>query len=308
MITTDTPGEFARVFQAMGNARLPIVIQSPGGEVHAALEIGRMIRRRGLDIAVGLTRFSDCGPSDATCAKRPGFAGYRGAVSSGTAYCASACPLVFAGGVKRDAGRSAFVGVHQIIRYLIHYRQGPDGHSVEVSRDATGQTQWTDGPEAQTSVAQYQELATYFRQMGVDDGVVPLMLKTPNASMHWMSRAELFDTLLATDSTDASEWVANFGHDPIVVRYAPHDVYHAPPAVYHAPPHDSTIPPAHAALPMAHGPDGQTPSQAQTPTHANVVSRDGGTSPRPLPDAAPAKRRVPATPKSLDASDSQRLW
>src|SRR5262249_16838940 len=49
-ITKDTPVRFRRVFEALGQKKLPIFISSPGGSVLAALAIGRDIRKRGLDV------------------------------------------------------------------------------------------------------------------------------------------------------------------------------------------------------------------------------------------------------------------
>jgi hypothetical protein len=62
-----------------------VVLNSPGGSVADALAIGRLIRARKFATEV-----------------EPG------------KYCASSCPLVFAGGVERRAGNRAVIGVHQI--------------------------------------------------------------------------------------------------------------------------------------------------------------------------------------------------
>lgn len=61
-----------------------VAFHSPGGNVVAALAIGRAIRDRGL-----------------TTAMQPGRA------------CNSACPSAFGGGVRRIAARDAWIGVHQ---------------------------------------------------------------------------------------------------------------------------------------------------------------------------------------------------
>jgi hypothetical protein len=62
-----------------------VVLNSPGGSVADALAIGRLIRTRKFATEV-----------------EPG------------KYCASSCPLAFAGGVERHAGERAVIGVHQI--------------------------------------------------------------------------------------------------------------------------------------------------------------------------------------------------
>lgn len=62
-----------------------LYLHSPGGTVRDALAMSKRIRQVGIDTIV---------PDDG--------------------YCASSCPLVFAGGKTRTAGRRAWIGVHQI--------------------------------------------------------------------------------------------------------------------------------------------------------------------------------------------------
>jgi hypothetical protein len=59
-------------------------LNSPGGDVAEALEIGRILRRTGQPVLIG--------PE---------------------AYCLSACPYILAGGIEREVSRQAHVGVHQ---------------------------------------------------------------------------------------------------------------------------------------------------------------------------------------------------
>jgi hypothetical protein len=85
---TISPGS-ARAFEAEvekhGEYIKTVVLNSPGGSVGDALAIGRLIRTRKFATEV-----------------EPG------------KYCASSCPLAFAGGVERRAGERAIIGVHQV--------------------------------------------------------------------------------------------------------------------------------------------------------------------------------------------------
>jgi hypothetical protein len=85
---TITPGS-ARAFEDEVNKHSEyiktVVLNSPGGSVTDALAIGRLIRTRKFATEV-----------------EPG------------KYCASSCPLAFAGGVERRAGERAMIGVHQV--------------------------------------------------------------------------------------------------------------------------------------------------------------------------------------------------
>ncbi|WP_316176296.1 MULTISPECIES: hypothetical protein [unclassified Bradyrhizobium] len=85
---TITPGSarsFADAVERHGEYIRTIVLNSPGGSVADALAMGRLIRARKFATEVEAGK-----------------------------YCASSCPLVFAGGLERRAGERAIIGVHQI--------------------------------------------------------------------------------------------------------------------------------------------------------------------------------------------------
>jgi hypothetical protein len=84
-ITAGSAQAFAAEIDKRGDYVKTVVLNSPGGSVADALAMGRLIRSRKFATEV------DAGK-----------------------YCASSCPLVFAGGVERRAGERAAIGVHQI--------------------------------------------------------------------------------------------------------------------------------------------------------------------------------------------------
>jgi hypothetical protein len=85
---TIAPGisqSFATEVERHGDYIKTVVLNSPGGSVADALAMGRLIRERKFATEVEAGK-----------------------------YCASSCPLVFAGGVERRAGERAAIGVHQV--------------------------------------------------------------------------------------------------------------------------------------------------------------------------------------------------
>lgn len=85
---TITPGlseAFAAEVAKRGDYIKTVVLNSPGGSVTDALTMGRLIRDKKFATEVEAGK-----------------------------YCASSCPLVFAGGVERRAGDKAAIGVHQV--------------------------------------------------------------------------------------------------------------------------------------------------------------------------------------------------
>ena len=83
-ITPGTADAFAAEVAKRGGYVKTVVLESPGGSVSDALEMGRLIRAKKFATEV-----------------------------EGGHYCASSCPLVFASGVERRAGEKAAIGVHQ---------------------------------------------------------------------------------------------------------------------------------------------------------------------------------------------------
>ena len=85
---TITPGmseSFAAEVSKHGDYIKTVVLNSPGGSVADALTMGRLVRERKFATEVEAGK-----------------------------YCASSCPLLFAGGVERRAGDKAVIGVHQV--------------------------------------------------------------------------------------------------------------------------------------------------------------------------------------------------
>ncbi len=85
---TITPGiseAFAAEVGKRGDYIKTVVLNSPGGSVTDALAMGRLIREKKFATEVEAGK-----------------------------YCASSCPLLFAGGVERRAGDKAAIGVHQV--------------------------------------------------------------------------------------------------------------------------------------------------------------------------------------------------
>ncbi|MBI1385296.1 MAG: hypothetical protein GC150_10325 [Rhizobiales bacterium] len=146
--------EFERFLEANPGRVTTLVLHSPGGSVRDALELGRLIRKRGL-----ATRVTDNG------------------------YCASSCPLAFAGGIDRVASEAAWIGVHQ----------------VYTTATAIGSLQ--DGlAEAQRISAVCQD---YLVEMGVDPRVWTIAMRTSKRDLYVFTGEELRDLRLATKAMAA---------------------------------------------------------------------------------------------------------
>jgi hypothetical protein len=131
-----------------------VVLQSPGGSVRDALAMGRLIRDKKFGTEVESAR-----------------------------YCASSCPLVFAGGVARRAGSNAAIGVHEVAAAA--------GESLSAAASMA---------EAQQISATCQQ---YLRDMGIDSEVWIRAMETPREELYYFQPAELLDLKLATAMDDS---------------------------------------------------------------------------------------------------------
>ena len=127
-----------------------VVFDSPGGLVLEAMDLGRYLRGRGIATLV---------PDEALCA--------------------SACPLAYAGGVTREAGAKAWIGVHRA--YLDETQAKGD---------------------RQTGLGEGQQLAAlclaYLVEMGVSAEAWIPALETPWSQVYFFTGDELVKTKLAT--------------------------------------------------------------------------------------------------------------
>ncbi|MFO1032560.1 MAG: hypothetical protein U1E15_00100 [Hyphomicrobiales bacterium] len=198
-ITAGTPARFEKAFKAMGKAKLPVVISSPGGNIDAALQIGRMIRKRSLDVYVGATAYAGCKPSDAQCKLPAEFQGiYRGQMLEYSAYCFSACPIVLAGGVKRFVGGFSPVGVHQAkqvwTQQQIFYREKyiiVKGKKKVISRTEVSRKMLKPQVSFGLGHGLRGKLAAYYKEMGVDTAILDEFNKAAFKDINILTPAQL---------------------------------------------------------------------------------------------------------------------
>ncbi len=205
-IEAGTPAKLKRILKILGRRQLPIVVNSPGGNVDAALQLGRLIRKNKLDIAVGTTSFYDCLPGVTDCPADDGKGtAYLGIASDGGAMCNSACPLMFAGGIRRVVGRWAYLGVHQITttyrREQVYYRTTyriVHGRKKVVSTKVISRTDAGSHKTYEMSKAMERKLSAYLKEMGVDRAVLETMKRTPASDIHQISLDDMATMKLVT--------------------------------------------------------------------------------------------------------------
>jgi hypothetical protein len=148
-IEPGTAQAFAEFLKENGRKAKSVWLNSPGGSVPDALAMGRAIRTAGLATVV---------PANA--------------------YCASSCPLAFVGGIEREAGRKAWIGVHQI--YTLPGQRGSLGEGLA---------------QAQRMSAECQQ---YLVEMGIDARAWIPAMRTPKSKLYVFTPKELNEFRLVT--------------------------------------------------------------------------------------------------------------
>lgn len=223
MITPETTASFKRVLNRLDGRKLPILVDSLGGSVPDSYEIGRLIRAKGLFVAVAETEFLPC-PETAEICDRAKSDGVRfGTPHDLNAKCVSACPFLLAAGTRRAVGKNSFVGVHEFasykttIRILRKYRVtttpsffGPAKQTKTlISEKKVGEST----ERVATTRRSYDKAKTYFIEMGVSESIMALVHKAPFESIHVLTQDELAATGIATEATPVDEVVKAVSKD-----------------------------------------------------------------------------------------------
>lgn len=174
-IVDGTPDAFQRFLQK-GRSPSPITFNSPGGDLMAGIELGRMIRDAGLDTAVGRTIFEFSGPFDQR-------------VDGGT--CDSACAYAFLGGLRRTADPES-LGFHQFYR------------TSDATRDAA--EAFTN--ETGLSVDQLIQglVVAYVADMGVDARLVTAASMASESEILTLTQHEMYELNVLTRPHVDGDW------------------------------------------------------------------------------------------------------
>ena len=185
VVRTDSHRSLQMALDRLKDRRLPVVVNSPGGDVDAALAMGRAIRAAGLDVVVAQV------PRD-------------GAVAFGGAICSSACTLILAGGVRRFAAPDARIGVHSMRQSETErvveriYRRNGEGREVVSERVVSQKTKPLDvAPEVAN-----RGVAEHLAALGIGRSFADLTLSTPHDRIRVLTREEKRGTGIVTQDTD----------------------------------------------------------------------------------------------------------
>lgn len=215
-IVAGTPAQFRKLLKQIGGRRLPVIVSSPGGDVDAALTLGRTIRKNKLDVLVGLTYIDRCASDRKNCKPETGKgADYFGLVAGYGAYCASACPLMLAGGIQRSAGQSTYLGVHQItttyFRTQVLYRtkyKVVKGKKRIIEKKVVSRKNAGSYKTYEMNKPLEKKLAAYLKEMGIGEALLATIRQTPASTLQQIAPDAMRRMNLITTSLSAEALVA----------------------------------------------------------------------------------------------------
>lgn len=162
-ITDQTPAEFTEFVRSnVGRSDLHAIVflDSPGGKVVAAMELGRIWRRLGIAAIVGRANASDPGSTSQFLAAR----------------CLSACVYALIGAKKRVIPPASIVGIHRMFFYEDQGGVMGEGGVVRRHYDNGGMKAM---------------LSNYTSRMGVSPALIAMAERISSDSIHVLSRSEI---------------------------------------------------------------------------------------------------------------------
>ena len=205
-IVGNTASKLSRLLTNPALRKLPILLNSYGGDMRSAQAMGRMIRRYEMTTTVGRTNFSICDPlTDLKCHPSVSNHTYRGEPVENRANCMSACPLVLLGGTVRVIGIVSYVGLHQPIsishpymdRYLETWRM-EHGHKKIISRKFIKRITLPTKTSVGITPRLRAELTNYIHEMNASPKILDEMEKAAPAKMNQIDYGKAHELGLST--------------------------------------------------------------------------------------------------------------
>lgn len=185
-ITKDTPAELRRALAELNGRKLPLLVYSTGGTVEAAIAMGELVRKSGLDIAVARTVFSQREPA-------------LGTIDERSPLCASACTLFLASGVRRIIPPQSRIGVHQQTIVETETTTVRDYRVVRGRRELVDERTETRTVKQEQATGEIDaKMRRYLDAMGLDRSFIEVTVSTPADTMRYLKPDEMRATTIAT--------------------------------------------------------------------------------------------------------------
>jgi hypothetical protein len=180
-----------KLLAKLGRRKLPVFLHSGGGSVLGAIELGRLIRSRNIEVSVARTIPAGCdrsGLNEKSCEalKRSG-QDLVSEIDSSAAMCNSACVLVLSGGAVRSVPPWVRLGVHAI--------------GIDV-----GKTPIRGAALAAATRAANSRIVEFLHDMGINKALFDTSNSVPHESTRFLQRDELVRFGIDTREFGETDW------------------------------------------------------------------------------------------------------
>ncbi|MGJ5177027.1 hypothetical protein ACQR16_01680 [Bradyrhizobium oligotrophicum] len=171
-----------KFMKQIGDRKLPIYFNSPGGNLEQGLAIGNWLREKKASARVGRTTIQECGfePQEGEVCTRLKQSGreLHGEVWTRGAMCNSACPYVILGAATRDIAPDATLAVHSP-RVILNFTGGVPAPEVRAKA-------------LQQAMARSDKMVLdYITRLGADPGLLTVARSVPFEGMRVLTREEI---------------------------------------------------------------------------------------------------------------------
>ena len=166
---------YAITYKLLGERSVPVLLDSPGGNVLGMELLAGMFRRLGATVVIARARERACRPGDVRCVADDILQNVKMYdVSATKAECKSACPFAFMGAKTRIVPAGAKIGLHAPELDL----DQPVGRAL-VAIEPDIKTKATEDDE--------ENYAAIAREMGIDPAIAARAVKTPHSKMDYLA-------------------------------------------------------------------------------------------------------------------------
>jgi len=192
VITEETPQEFREFLDREGADGAQVVLHSPGGNLAAGLELGRIFRAREMTTHIGRSQ-RQIETHDSACDT------WFDDVEAGV--CASSCAYAFLGGRERFVSSPYYPTTGNLLGFHQFYGN-PSRGSAMMSADEVEEIEATTLSVAQALTGQ---IVLYAIEMGVDPSIVAFASATASDDLYYPSEQEIEELSIASGS-GLSDW------------------------------------------------------------------------------------------------------
>jgi hypothetical protein len=205
LISPETPQEFRTFMEAEGWPAGQLVLNSPGGNLAAGLELGRLIRKAGLTTHIGTTvRTFDS--YDASCDS------WYDTVEAG--FCASSCAYAFLGGEVRFVNSPYYPTIGSLLGFHQFYSASNDD-LITPEEAAAIQASTLSLAQAITG-----QIVMYAVEMGVDPRIVAFASATSSNDLYFPTPEEVAELSVASGS-GLGDWLMEPYNEGLIIAARP---------------------------------------------------------------------------------------